>query len=131
MASMSIANVGGTAMPRVVSSASMQAPPQHKMTSLFNQIDTSGAGSITQAQFDQAFQTLKPPAAFQAAGADAIWSQLDPSGSGSVSQQDFVTKMKSLMAELRQPGSNGGAQTTSSATQALNLLGTNRFDIKA
>ena len=24
-----------------------------------------------------------------------------------------------------------GAQTTSSATQALNLLGTNRFDIKA
>jgi Ca2+-binding EF-hand superfamily protein len=128
---MSVANVGGAAMPPVVSSASMQAPPQHKMTSLFNQIDASGAGSITQSQFDQAFQTLNPPAPFRAAGADAIWKQLDPSGSGSVSQKDFVNTMKSLMAELRQPGSASGAQSTSSATQALNLLGSNLFDVKA
>ncbi len=118
-------------MPPPVSGASMQAPPQQKMTSLFNQIDASGAGSITQDQFDQAFQTLKPPAAFQAAGADAIWNQLDPSGSGSVSQQDFVSKMKSLMVELRQSGSGNPAQTSSNATQALNYLATNRLDLKA
>jgi Ca2+-binding EF-hand superfamily protein len=131
MVSMSVASVSGSAMPSVVSGASMQAPPQQKMTSLFDKIDTSSTGSISQAQFDQAFQTLKPPAAFQAAGADAIWSRLDPSGSGSVSQQDFVNTMKSLMAELRQPGSKSGAQSTSSATQALNLLGSSRFDVKA
>jgi hypothetical protein len=32
-------------------------PPQQKMSTLFDSIDTSGSGSITQAQFQQAFQT--------------------------------------------------------------------------
>ena len=128
---MTIAAITGMSQPHAMTGASMRMPPQQKMTSLFDKIDTSSTGSITEAQFDQAFQTLKPPAAFQAAGADAIWSRLDPSGSGSVSQKDFVNTMKSLMAELRKSGSASGAQSTSSATQALNLLGSNRFDVKA
>jgi hypothetical protein len=31
------------------------------MTSLYHQIDSSGTGSITQQQFNQAFQALNPP----------------------------------------------------------------------
>ena len=76
-------------------------PPNQKMSNLFNSIDTSGAGSINQAQFNQAFQTLNPPAVFKAQGANAIWSSLDPNGTGSVSKQDFVNTMKDLMAQLR------------------------------
>ena len=110
------------------------APPQQKMTNLYNQIDTTGAGSITQAQFTQAFQTMQPPAAFQAAGASAVWNQLDPSGSGQVTHQDFVSGMKSLMVQLRQGGSGGAtdpSQTATSATQALNALGNQAINITA
>jgi hypothetical protein len=123
---MNVPTIGHPSMPSVVSGASTQAPPQQKMTSLFSQIDANGAGSITQAQFTQAFQTMNPPPAFQAAGASAIWNQLDPGGSGQVTQQDFVSGMKSLMVQLRQgnaDGSNTQSQTTTSATQTLNALG--------
>ncbi|WP_052523516.1 EF-hand domain-containing protein [Bradyrhizobium sp. STM 3809] len=86
---------------QVWSGASARAPASQKMTNLFDQIDTSGSGSITQSQFEQAFQTRNPPKDFKAAGADAIWSQLDPSNTGSVSKQDFVSSMTTLMKQMR------------------------------
>ena len=114
----------GAGMPHAVSGASATArmPPQQKMTSLYNQIDTNGAGSITQAQFDQAFQTMNPPGPFKAAGADAVWNALDPTGSGQVSRQDFINGMKNLMVELRRDH-GGAAGTSASATRTLNGLG--------
>ena len=66
--SMSVAAVGGAGNPHIISGASGNMPPNQKMASLFNSIDTSGAGSINQAQFNQAFQTLSPPAVFKAQG---------------------------------------------------------------
>ncbi len=132
--SMIVPNVGAPATPSVVSGASMRASPQEKMTNLYNQIDTSGGGSISQAQFAQAFQTMNPPSAFQRAGADAVWSQLDPSGSGQVSQQGFVSGMKSLMVQLRRGGSGGStdpSQTAASATQALAALGNQSVNVVA
>ncbi len=101
-----------------VSGASWSKPPQQKMTNLYNAIDTTGTGSITQAQFNQAFQSMNPPAAFQSAGANAVWNALDPTGSGQVSQTDFISGMKSLMYQLRQ-GSSGTTQTAAAATQGL------------
>lgn len=132
---MDISSVAAPPTPSVVSGASVMASPQQKMSTLYSQIDTTGAGTITQAQFTKAFQTMQPPAAFQAAGASAVWNQLDPSGSGQVTQQDFVTGMKSLMVQLRQEGnasgSNKPSQTTTAATQALNALGNQTTDITA
>jgi hypothetical protein len=52
-----------------VSGASYGAPPQQKMSNLFDAIDATGSGSITQAQFEQAFQTQNPPGVFQQQGA--------------------------------------------------------------
>lgn len=98
-----------------MSGASMRMPPQQKMNNLFGQIDSSNAGSINQAQFNQAFQSMNPPAVFKAQGASAIWSQLDPSGTGSVSKQNFVSTMKQLMVSLRA----SPAQTTAASTNAL------------
>jgi EF-hand domain pair len=98
--SIDISGVGGSAAPHVMSGASAGMPPQQKMASLFNQIDSSGSGSISQAQFDQAFQTLNPPGVFRQQGADAIFGALDPNGTGSVSKQDFVSGMSQLMASL-------------------------------
>jgi hypothetical protein len=124
---MSVAAVGGAGSPHIVSGASGNMPPNQKMSSLFNSIDTSGAGSINQSQFDQAFQTLNPPGVFKAQGANAIWSSLDPSGTGSVSKQDFVNTMKDLMVQLRaDPTSTTNpvapGQTLDSSTQSLNIL---------
>ena len=122
-----VAAAGPPADLNIVSGASTSMPPNQKMSSLFDAIDSSGAGSINQAQFDQAFQTLNPPGVFQALGANATWNALDPSGTGSVSKADFVSTMKDLMAQLR-AGTTGTAspvdpgQTLSSSLQSLNIL---------
>ena len=109
-----------------MSGASTGAPPQQKMSSLFDSIDTSGSGSITQSQFDQAFQTQNPPAVFQQQGAAAIFAKLDPSGSGSVSKQDFVSTMSGLMASLRADNSGSStsqpADSLTASLQALNQI---------
>ena len=122
-----IAAVGAPGNLNIISGASGNMPPNQKMSSLFNSIDTSGAGSINQTQFNQAFQTLNPPAIFKAQGASAIWSSLDPNGTGSVSKQDFVNTMKDLMAQLRADPSGAAnpvapGQTLDSSTQSLNIL---------
>ena len=125
--SVSIAAVGGPANLGIISGASGNMPPNQKMTSLFNSIDTSGSGSINQAQFNQAFQTLNPPAVFKAQGANEIWNSLDPNGTGSVSKQDFVNTMKDLMVQLRAdkmaaPSPVAPGQTLDSSLQSLNIL---------
>ena len=122
-----IAAVGAPANLNIISGASGNMPPNQKMSSLFNSIDTSGAGSINQTQFNQAFQTLNPPAVFKAQGASAIWSALDPNGTGSVSKQDFVNTMKDLMAQLRADPTRTASpvdpgQTLGSSLQSLNIL---------
>src|SRR5664279_1951963 len=123
---MDIAGITSSSGIHAVSGASYGAPPQQKMSNLFDSIDTSGAGSITQSQFEQAFQTQNPPAVFQKQGADTIFASLDPSGSGSVSKQDFVSTMSKLMASLRADGSaQSGSQpagTLAASLQALNQI---------
>jgi hypothetical protein len=53
------ATTGSVGGPMMMSGASSRMPASTKMSSLFDQIDASGSGSITQSQFDQAFQTLR------------------------------------------------------------------------
>ena len=122
--SMGIAAVGGSGMPQAVSGASSYASPTTKMSNLFSQIDSSGTGSINQAQFNHAFATQNPPRIFQTAGADAIFKQLNPGSSGSVSKQDFVSGMTGLMRSLRGGQTTetaSGAESTSSASPADTL----------
>ena len=76
--SLDISSIGSGPALHAMSGASAGMPPQQKMTNLFNKIDLSGTGSITQTQFDQAFQSLNPPAVFKQQGADAIFAALDP-----------------------------------------------------
>jgi hypothetical protein len=116
---MDISGISSSSGLHAVSGASSGAPPQQKMSNLFTSIDTSGSGSITQSQFEQAFQTKNPPAVFQNQGADAVFSALDPSGTGSVSKQDFVSGMSTMMASLR--AGNAG-QTASPSSQPAALL---------
>ena len=110
---MDISGIASASGLHTVSGASSSGPPQQKMSNLFDSIDTTGSGTITQAQFEQAFQTKNPPVVFQKQGADAIWTALDPSGSGTVSKQNFVSTMSQLMASLR---AGGGAATSSQAS---------------
>ncbi len=113
--SFSISGVGGCSAPQITSGASAYASPTAKMSSLFQQIDSGNSGSITQAQFQQAFAALNPPASFQTQGAGATFSQLDPNGTGSVSKPDFVSGMTAMMRAFR-GGSASGASATSSAS---------------
>jgi hypothetical protein len=125
---MSISAVGAGATPGIaatahaMSGASTAMPPNAKMSNLYGNIDTTGAGTITQSQFNQAFQTLNPPAAFKSAGASAVWSSLDPGGTGQVSRQDFISQMKNLMVQLRNGGGNA-SETSAAGTRALSNLG--------
>jgi hypothetical protein len=120
---MNISGIATTSGLNAISGASYGAPPQQKMSNLFDSIDTAGSGSITQAQFEQAFQTKNPPAVFQKQGADAIWTALDPSGSGTVSKQDFVSTMSKLMVSLRAEGTTqGGSASLSASLQSLNQI---------
>src|ERR1035437_7119529 len=120
---MDIARITSSSGLHAVSGASYGAPPQQKMSNLFDSIDTSGSGSIKQSQFEQAFQTQNPPAVFQQQGADTIFASLDPSGTGSVSKQDFVSTMSQLMASLRADGSaQSGSQQVDTLTASLQSL---------
>jgi Ca2+-binding EF-hand superfamily protein len=120
---MDVSGISSSSGLHAVSGASYGAPPQQKMSNLFDSIDTSGSGSITQTQFEQAFQTKNPPAVFQNQGAEAIFASLDPTGSGSVSKQDFVSTMSGLMASLRAgPPAQSGSQPTDTLTASLQTL---------
>lgn len=120
---MDVLGIASASGLHAVSGASYGAPPQQKMSNLFDSIDATGSGSITQAQFEQAFQTQNPPAVFQQQGADAIFAALDPSGTGSVSKQDFVSTMSKLMVSLRAGGpAQSASQPSSSLTASLRSL---------
>jgi hypothetical protein len=126
--SMTISSMGGMIRPQVMSGASGRMSPSQKMSSLFDKINTSGSGTITKAQFTQAFQGLKSPSSFKAMGADAIFNQLDTKGSGSISKQDFIDGMKKLMEQMRSgaasTASRPSIQTLNNGLDALNSLGT-------
>lgn len=123
---LSATGTGSTGAAHLWSGASAPMSPTQKMSNLFDQIDASGSGSISQSQFAQAFQAMDPPASFQAAGADAVWSKLDPTGSGTVSKEDFVTGMTAMMKQLRtahhRHHSAAGAQALTQNTSLLDAL---------
>jgi len=66
--------------------------PYSVQQSLFNEIDTSGSGSITKSGLEQAVTT----AGGTTAAADALYSDLDPNNTGSVTQQQFAQNLPAL-----------------------------------
>ena len=101
--------------------------PSQKMGNLYDSIDTSGSGSITQAQFQQAFATQSPPASFQAQGSTSVWNDINPNGSATVSKDEFVSGMTALMKAHRGHSHGGvesatGAQTLADSASALDVL---------
>ncbi|MDD2916151.1 MAG: EF-hand domain-containing protein [Gallionella sp.] len=128
------ATISGLGMShQAMTGASMYMPPAQKMFDLFSQIDTSGTGSISKAQFELAFNTLNPPAGFKAMGSDAVFAQLDPKGTGAVTKQDFKNGMLQIIAQLRQQRNESltqastptPAQTIDTSLDGLNQLGSN------
>ncbi len=71
------------------------------MSNVFASVTTPGSGVITQSQFNTAFNTMNPPAAFQQMGANAVFANLDPNGTGSVSRQNFIQGMTSLISQVK------------------------------
>jgi hypothetical protein len=82
---------------------------------LFDKIDTSGSGSITQSELDQAVTS----AGGTTAAANALYSDLDPGDTGSVSEQQFTQNLPSFS-----PGM--GSQLI--AAQAQNSGGSSGID---
>ena len=123
--SFSIGAIGGPAHAQAVTGASPGMSPQQKMTNLYNNIDTNHSGSISQAQFNQAFATQNPPNVFKAAGAEAVWSGLKSDATGQVSRNDFVNGMKNMMVQLRQGSSvsSQASRTSQDAFVTLSSLG--------
>jgi Ca2+-binding EF-hand superfamily protein len=61
---------------------------------LFNQIDSSGGGSITKSELESAVTA----AGGTTASADALYAKLDPNGTGSVSESQFANTVQSLFS---------------------------------
>ncbi len=107
-----IASIGSAATAvHTMTGASPPMPAQQKMSKLFDKIDTAGNGSISSAQFQQAFRTMKPPAAFRALGSEAVYAKLDPQQTGSVSKTGFVRTMSEMSQSLRAPPATAPAQS--------------------
>ena len=123
---MNISGVGGSYGGNplsVVSGASGSGGATKKMTALFDQIDSTGAGSLSKSQLEEAFQTKNPPAAFKALGSHALFQKLDPQGTGRVSKQNFVSTMAQLSESFREAATSGAASpgtTLNAASQSLN-----------
>jgi len=66
--------------------------PYSIQQSLFNEIDTSGSGSITKSALETAVTT----AGGTTAAADALYADLDPNNTGSVTEQQFAQNLPSL-----------------------------------
>lgn len=99
--SAAISGMGAQMAAQAMTGASMPMPPAQKMSNVFSQIDTGNSGSISKAQFTQAFSSLNPPSGFKSMGADAVFSKLDTNNTGSVSRQQFVSGMSQMMSEVR------------------------------
>ena len=117
--SAAISGLGMAGAPQAMTGASRRMPPAQKMANLFAQIDISGSGSITKAQFEQAFSALKPPSGFKSMGADAVFAKLDPNGTGSVSKQDFISGMTQMMLQVRQQRHQHHESPAPSPTQTV------------
>lgn len=110
-----IQSVNSVATPRHMTGASVTAASTQKMSNLFDKIknaseagntaektkESAGGESITKAQFEKAFNTMKTPAGFKSMGADAVFAKLDPNKTGSVSKQDFVKTMTQVSSQIR------------------------------
>ena len=119
-----ISNMRAASIPKVAPVASPGVTSQQKISNLFQQIDSSGTGRITKAQFEQAFSKLNLPASVKGLGLEAAFSKLDPSGTGVVSKKDFIAGMESLMKQKGiQPQKQITAETKS--TPATNATATN------
>lgn len=116
---MDISGVGAMTAPQAWSGASPAMPPGQKMASLFDKIDANGSGSITQSQFQQAFQSMSPPANVKSVGMDNLFKLLDPNGTGQVSKSDFVSKMTDILSQIRAGQVPTGTSTISSVSQSL------------
>lgn len=116
-----ISSMRAASMPKA-SGASAPVSPQQKMSNLFQQIDSSGTGRITKAQFEQAFNKLNLPPAVKAIGPDAAFSKLDSSGSGVVSKQDFIHGMEALVTQkAAQPRKEAATEAKPAAAANVNV----------
>ena len=122
-----------SSQPQVWSGASGSSGTNRspKLSNLFDKIDTSGSGSITKAQLEDAMKTMKLPG-LQGMTADQIFAKLDPNGTGSVSKQDFVSGMQSMIQQAHQGGGHHHHHEDSSAVQAPSTNGSgSQVDLSA
>ncbi len=101
--------------------------PYSMQQSLFNEIDTSGSGSITKAELE----TAVTKAGGTTAAADALYAQLDRNNTGSVTEQQFsqnlpappfVGQMGAQMIGFQANGWPGPGSSNAADTFAQNLL---------
>jgi Ca2+-binding EF-hand superfamily protein len=81
--------------------------------SLFSQIDTSGSGSITKSDLENAVTK----AGGTTAAADALYAKLDPNNTGSVTEQQFASTLSQARPHHGHHHHSGGTDDTGSSPQ--------------
>jgi Ca2+-binding EF-hand superfamily protein len=98
-------------------STSGAGPSGQLAQSLFSQIDTSGSGSITKSELEQAVTN----AGGTTAAADALYAKLDPNNTGSVTEQQFAQTLSQILPH-HHSGGGADADGGNSAQDALASL---------
>ncbi len=100
--------------------------------SLFNQIDTTGKGTINKTDLEAA--VTKAGGTKQAA--DALWAKLDPNKTGSLTEQQFAQSLSSLQQGAKANGSSDNSTVNitiniSAGTQDASNNSANRLNVLA
>jgi len=99
-------------------SASGAGPSGQFAQTLFSQIDTSGSGSITKSELEQAVTN----AGGTTAAADALYAKLDPNNTGSVTEQQFAQALGQTLSHHHHFGGGANTDSGNSAQDALASL---------
>jgi Ca2+-binding EF-hand superfamily protein len=101
--------------PQVSLSGNSQLSSQQRLNNLFQQIDTTGKGHITKAQFEQAFNKLSLPAAVKDLGPEVVLNKLDPNGAGIITKPEFMQRMEPLMNQKAAPAKEEAVEVKSTS----------------
>jgi Ca2+-binding EF-hand superfamily protein len=116
---MSISALSNNRTAHSVSGANSTTTSTKKASSLFDQMDVTGIGSVSRNQFARNFKSLNLPSGIKSLGADKVFSALDASGKGAIGKKEFSSGMIKMLSALN-ASQTSAPQTPASAPTNLN-----------
>jgi Ca2+-binding EF-hand superfamily protein len=116
---MSISALSNNRTVHSISGANFSTTSAKKASSLFDQMDPTGTGSVSRSQFARSFKSLNLPDGIKGLGANTVFSSLDTGGKGAIGKKEFSSGMMKLLSTLN-AAKTSSPQAPASAPTTLN-----------